>query len=62
MSGLDEMQALSTPPGGNGYFILAKQYIAAVLNQARGACVPEGLQDKIDEATEWLSTNTQGTG
>jgi hypothetical protein len=61
MSGMTWMQVLSTSPGGNGYFILAKQYIAAVLNQARGACVPSGVQETITQATNWFSTNTQGT-
>jgi hypothetical protein len=44
-------------PGGNGYNILAVQYIAAVLGKANGSCVPDGIQGVIDEATAWLQAN-----
>ena len=47
--------------GNNGYFILAKQYIAAVLNQENGACVPSGVANILTLATAWFGTNTQGT-
>lgn len=40
--------------GGNGYYILAKQYIAAVLNVANGASVPSGVQDTLNQATAWF--------
>jgi hypothetical protein len=61
LSGLTWQQILDGPVGGNGYFILAHQYIAAVLNKANGACVPDGVQGVLDEATAWLNANTQGT-
>lgn len=40
--------------GGNGYVILAHQYIAAVLNRASGASAPAGVQSVIDQATAWF--------
>jgi hypothetical protein len=40
-----------------GYYQLAHQYIAAVLNQANGACVPQGVQDTLTLAYTWLSAN-----
>jgi hypothetical protein len=58
-SGLTFQDVLNTPPGGNGYIILAQQYIAAVLNQARGEDVPSGVQDIIDLSnTFFTSTST----
>jgi len=42
-SGLTWQQLLDASAGGNGYIILAKQYIAAALNAANGACTPEGI-------------------
>ncbi len=47
----------TTPPGGNGYYILAKQYIAAVLNAANGANVPSGVQDILNLAGDWFTSN-----
>jgi hypothetical protein len=61
LSGMTWQQIMDTAPGGNGYFILAKQYIAAILNEANGSCVPSGVQDTLDLATAWLNANTQGT-
>ncbi|MDH4232965.1 MAG: hypothetical protein OEW04_13170 [Nitrospirota bacterium] len=40
-----------------GYYQLAHQYIAAVLNQANGAFVPQGVQDTLDYAEAWLQAN-----
>jgi hypothetical protein len=37
------LEVLQTEPQGNGYYILAHQYIAAALNQANDACTPDGL-------------------
>lgn len=37
LSGLSYYEVMHTPPRGNAYFILAHQYIAAVLNQLSGA-------------------------
>ena len=47
-------------PGGNGYNILAVQYIAATLDQANGSCVPSGVQDVLTMATAWLNANGPG--
>lgn len=44
-------------PGNSGYNILAVQYIAAVLNKANGASVPQGVQDTIDLAKQWFTSN-----
>jgi hypothetical protein len=43
---------------GSGYYILARQYIGAVLNAANNACVPEGVQNTIDLAYSWLLSNS----
>lgn len=41
-----------------GYYQLAHQYIAAVLNQANGACVPSDVETLLDTAENWLSVHT----
>jgi hypothetical protein len=46
---------LDAPAAGNGYIILGKQYIAAVLNKANNAPVPSGVQTTIDLAFAWYS-------
>jgi len=56
-SGQTWQQVLDTEPRGNGYYILAHQYIAAVLNIANGASVPKGVLDTLDLALEWLQFN-----
>jgi len=61
LSGQTWLQVLQTnPSGGNGYYILAHQYIGAVLDGAYGTCVPSGVQDTLDLAAAWLAANTQG--
>jgi hypothetical protein len=57
LSGKTWQQVLDTPVGGNAYYNLAHQYIAAVLNVANGACEPSGVQDIIALATAWFETN-----
>lgn len=58
-SGLTWQEVLDTPPkGGNAYLILAHQYIAAVLNRARGASAPPAVQRVIDSATAFFSSGT----
>lgn len=42
--------------GTNGYYILARQYVAAVLNGAT-EIVPPGVQSTIDQATAWFTSN-----
>lgn len=58
LSGLTWQQVLDTSGGGNGYFILAKQYIATVLNKANGAEISSGTQDTLDLATAWYNATT----
>jgi hypothetical protein len=54
-SGLTWQNLLDASAGGNGYVILSKQYIAAVLNQARGEQVPSGVQDILDLADTFFT-------
>ena len=53
-SGKTWMQVLWTPAPGNAYYILAHQYIAAVLNRAAGCWVPTNVQTIIESATDWF--------
>ena len=46
--------------GGTGYYILAVQYIGAVLNAANGSPVPQGIQDTLNLATNWFNANAPG--
>jgi len=48
---------VANSPGGTGYYILAVQYIGAVLNAANGANVPGGVQDILDQAQSWFTSN-----
>jgi hypothetical protein len=48
------LQVLWTQPQGDAYYILAHQYIAAVLNVANGATAPDSVQVAIDEATAYF--------
>lgn len=54
-SGKTWQQVFDTPSRGNGYYILAHQYMAAVLNAANGADVPDGVKIIIESATEWFN-------
>jgi len=57
-SGQTWLQVLWTEPkGGNAYYILAHQYIAAVLNKANGAYVPAEIQSILNSAANWFSTS-----
>jgi hypothetical protein len=52
VSGMTYYELLSTPPAGNFYYQLARQYIAAKLNILNGASsMPE-----VDAAIEWAET------
>jgi hypothetical protein len=56
-SGKTWMQVLNTSPsGGDAYYILAHQYIAAVLNRARGCPVPSEVEQIINSAANWFNT------
>ena len=62
-SALTWQQILETPPkGGNGYLILAHQYIAAVLNRASGASAPSGVQSVIDSARSYFQAGSTPAG
>lgn len=50
-SGLTHLEVLQTPPrGGNAFFILGHQYVAARLNGLTGASM-SAIQDAFDDAT-----------
>jgi hypothetical protein len=58
LSGQTWQQVLDTPVNvSQGYYQLAHQFIAAVLNQANGASVPQGVQDTLNLADAWLDAN-----
>jgi hypothetical protein len=58
-SGLSYYDVLWTSPkGGNAYYILAHQYVAAELNKLNGAVMPSEVQDAFDEATGLFETYT----
>jgi hypothetical protein len=58
-SGQTWLEVLGTEPkGGNAYYILAHQYIAAVLNKANGAYVPAGIESILDSAASWFDSNS----
>lgn len=57
LSGQTWQQVMDTSVNvSQGYYQLAHQYIAAVLNKANGACVPKGIQDTLDLAEAWFET------
>jgi hypothetical protein len=54
-TGASYYEVLNTPPrGGNAYYILAHQYIAAELNQLSGATIPPEVLDAFNEASSLL--------
>lgn len=57
-SGLTLQQIFDTPVQGSGYLILAKQYLAAVLNYAAGASAPPSLMNVINQASTFFSGGT----
>jgi hypothetical protein len=58
LSGQTWQQVMDTPVNvSQGYYQLAHQYIAAVLNQASGACTPNGVDDTLALAEAWLTLN-----
>ncbi len=59
LSELTYYDVINTPPaGGNSYFSLAHQYIAAVLNQLNGASVPTEVQTAITSAADLFGQYT----
>ena len=57
-SGLTAQQILDAPVRGSGYLILAKQYLAAVLNYASGASAPPSIIAAINDASAFFSSGT----
>lgn len=58
LSGQTWQQVMGTAPaGGNAYYQLAHQYIAAVLNAATGASVPDSVDKILDSAAQWFINN-----
>ena len=55
------LQVLWTPPKGNADYILAHQYIAAVLNVANGATAPDSVQAAIAAATAYFEGPTSAS-
>lgn len=47
---------LSVPPRGDVYYVLAHQYIAAILNQQKGAYVPEAVRAVLVNAYTYFSS------
>lgn len=50
-SGQTWHDVLTCPVKGNAYYILSKQYVAAVLNIKNGACAPDLVKYKLMKAT-----------
>jgi hypothetical protein len=58
LSGKTWQEVLDTPVNvSQGYYQLAHQYIAAVLNRANGAFIPQGVKDTLVLANTWLLWN-----
>ena len=54
-TGLSYHEVLWTEPkGGNAYFILARQFIAAELNVLKGASIPSEILDAWNKASDLL--------
>lgn len=61
-SGKTYMEVLETAPkGGDAYYILAHQYIAAKLNLAAGASMPTNVRSVYDMATAYFMSPTTST-
>lgn len=58
LSGQSYIEVMWTAPKGNAYYILAHQYIAALLNSLNGATLPADVQTAFDEATALFKTYT----
>lgn len=52
---LEWPEVLDVSPKGDPYFILAHQYIAAILNQQNGAYVPEEVRRTLVDAYDYFS-------
>jgi hypothetical protein len=54
-------EVLDAPVRGSAYLILAKQYIAAVLNIAAGASAPAAVRQVINYAAAFFANSTPAT-
>ena len=53
------MEVFKTPPKrGDAYYILAHQFLTAVLNEANGAYVPPFVKQTMLNSKAWLTINT----
>jgi hypothetical protein len=57
LSGQTWIGVLKTAPLGNAYYILAHQYIAAVLNGASGASAPANVQSAMSGAAAFFAAS-----
>lgn len=57
-SGQSWVTVLKTPVKGNAYYILAYQYIAAVLNGANGASAPDNVQQTMAASLAYFTNPT----
>jgi hypothetical protein len=60
-SGKTWYQALQIAPAGNAYWILAKQYIAAILNQLGGASSTPAVTVALNWSTTFFNAHTPAT-
>lgn len=58
LSGQSYYGVLWTPPRGNAYYILARAYIAAELNQLNGASIPPDVEEAFDDAAALFAAAT----
>jgi hypothetical protein len=59
LSGLSWYDAFWTPPaGGNSYYQLAHQWMAAMLNVENGASVPAEVQDALDDGAALFAAHS----
>lgn len=54
-SGIEWQDVLNVSPKGDAYYILAHQYIAAILNQQNGAYVPDDVRNALVYAYNYFS-------
>lgn len=59
-SGLSWLEALKQPTKTDAYYILARQFIAAVLNMRQGAALPGSVASTMNDAHLWFVSNGPG--
>lgn len=58
LSGASYFEVISASTKGNAYYILAQQYIAAILNKLSGADVPANVKSALNDAKTLFETHT----